>query len=278
MRATLLLIVLICCGCASTQHLQVETSRFPVPIMQKAPVHLGIYLDKELTSFVHKESIDKKGDFEVAVGTAQRQLFLNLASGVFAGYEFVDGPVAAHLDGVLQPTITELQFSLPSQTRSDYYEIWIRYQFKLFDSAGNLVGEWKLPAYGKANKNDHGSKSVGLEEAALAACRDAMAFFSINFDREPVVKNWLAAGKPLVPASSAQAVTTAATPAAAAPAASAVAAANPATTVESTDAGQQKDATADGEVETGQGESAITTQDEPVSQIDSIGDAAGGSR
>ena len=34
----------------------------------------------------------------------------------------------------------------------------------------------------------------------MAACRDAMAFFSINFSREPVIRKWLAGGKPLAPA------------------------------------------------------------------------------
>ncbi|MEM9624095.1 MAG: hypothetical protein AAF993_20825 [Pseudomonadota bacterium] len=196
-RLGVLVIALALSGCAGTQVLEVEPGRFPVPLMQKAPVNLGVYLNEELTTYVHKETIEKKGDFEVAVGPAQSQLFSNLATGVFQGYELVDSPVAEHLDGVLQPVITELQFSLPSQTRSDYYEIWIRYQFRLFDSAGALIGEWNLPAYGKANKADHGSKA-GLEEAALAACRDAMAFFSINFTREPVVSKWLAAGKPRV--------------------------------------------------------------------------------
>ena len=33
----------------------------------------------------------------------------------------------------------------------------------------------------------------------MAACRDAMAFFSINFSREPVVRKWIGAGKPLMP-------------------------------------------------------------------------------
>ncbi len=213
-------------GCAGTAHLEIETSRFPVPVMQKAPVRLGIHLDDTLTSYIHKETIEKKGDFEVAVGPAQKDLFNNLAMGVFEGYEFVSENRAPHLDGVLKPNIAELQFSLPSQTRSDYYEIWIRYQFQLFDREGNLIGNWTLPAYGKASQKDHGSKSTGLEEAALAACRDAMAFFSINFTRETMVSQWLAAGKPLVPPQ--PAAPAAQTAAAAAPAA-APAAATPAT-------------------------------------------------
>lgn len=199
-RFSLLAVLIALLGaCAGTKHLEIEGT-FPIPLIQKSPVNLGIHLDDALVTYIHTEAIDKKGEWEVSIGPAQQQLFNNLATGVFEGHTFVDGLIAeAPLDGVLRPTITEVQFSLPSQTRSDYYEVWIRYDFQLYDRAGNLVGAWKLPAYGKASKKNHGSSSNGLQAAAMAACRDAMAFFSINFSREPVVAKWLAAGKPLVP-------------------------------------------------------------------------------
>ncbi len=274
--APLLLAVLTLSACGGTQTLQVETGRFPVPVMEKAPVRLGIHLDEELTTFVHKESIEKKGDFEVAIGSAQSDLFRNLGSGVFEAYELVDSDIAGHLDGVLHPTIAEVQFSLPSQTRSDYYEIWIRYQFKLFDREGNPVGEWTLPAYGKANKNDHGSKSVGLEEAALAACRDAMAFFSINFAREPVVAKWLAAGKPLVPAPPQPAAPPAA-PAADPNAATTVAAAAAVDPAAPADAGgKDSSPAADNAPADEAGAETEPKAQGPVTNIDITGDAAGG--
>ena len=96
----------------------------------------------------------------------------------------------------IRDSIKELQFSIPKQTRTDYFEVWIRYQFKLFDKNANLVGEWDLPAYGKAKAQDYPSDGTALQAAALSACRDAMAFFSLNFTRVPLVKNWIIAGKP----------------------------------------------------------------------------------
>jgi len=187
-------------GCAGPTRLEVEGT-FPVPLIQKSPVSLGIHLDEALTTYKHKETIEKQGEWEVSIGPAQQQLFTNLATGVFEQFTFVDSVSAAAppLDGTLYPSIQEVQFSLPSQTRSDYYEVWIRYDFQLYDRDANLVGSWNLPAYGKASKKNHGSAGSGLQAAAIAACRDAMAFFSINFSREPVVAKWLAAGKPLMP-------------------------------------------------------------------------------
>jgi len=191
--------VLLACG---TTRLEVDPDSFPIPVLTKTPVSLAVLLDEELTTYVHEEEIAKKGDWEVIIGPAQTPLFTNLASGVFEEYQLTEDLVSAEslgLDGTLQPQIEEVQFSLPSQTRSNYYEVWIRYQFKLFDRAGTLVKEWSLPAYGKANKKNHRSSSGGLQAAALAACRDAMAFFSINFAREPAIRQWIAAGKPLLP-------------------------------------------------------------------------------
>jgi hypothetical protein len=195
-------VIFMLSACVGVNRLEVEGT-FPIPLMEKTPVSLGIHLDDDILSYVHKETIEKGGEWEVSIGPAQQNLFNNLAAGVFEGYAFVESTsisvASMPLDGVLKPSIREVQFSLPKQTRSDYYEVWIRYEFQLYDRAGTLVGEWKLPAYGKASKNNFGSSSKGLQAAAMAACRDAMAFFSINFAREPVVKKWLAAGKPLLP-------------------------------------------------------------------------------
>ena len=52
------------------------------------------------------------------------------------------------------------------------------------------------PAYGKAKAQEYPSNGTALLAAALSACRDAMAFFSLNFTRVPLVKNWIIAGKP----------------------------------------------------------------------------------
>ena len=194
-------VIVLLSACASTKRLEVDGT-FPIPLMEKTHVSLGIHLDDDIRSYVHKEAIAKNGEWEVSIGPAQQNLFNNLAAGVFEDYAFVESnsitSESLPLDGVLKPAIAEVQFSLPIQTRSDYYEVWIRYEFQLFDRAGTLIGNWKLPAYGKANKNNYGSSSNGLQAAAMAACRDAMAFFSINFAREPVVLKWLAAGKPLL--------------------------------------------------------------------------------
>lgn len=173
-------------------------TEFPVPLVRGVPVQVGWHLDDALTGYVYEETIEGAGEFLIDLGPAQRPMFQRLSEGLFAGHRFVDG-VEGHtgLNGVLQPSIAELQFSTPKQTRTEYYEVWIRYQFKLFNPDGTLRGEWPLMAYGKAHTQNYGvGAQAALQAAAVAACRDAIAYFSLHFHNVPVVKTWLAEQNP----------------------------------------------------------------------------------
>ncbi len=197
-RALLLGVSVLVTACAGTTQVSLDDT-FPVPVMEKTPLRLGILLDETLTGYTFSEKVDKRGEWAVDIGAVQEGLFTNLATGMVQQFDMVDALTGHAMEGVLRPTITDMQFSLPAQTRSNFYEVWIRYEFELFDANGNLVSRWPLPAYGKANNKDYGGSSSGIRAAAIAACRDAMAFFAINFTREPAVNKWLAAGKPSQP-------------------------------------------------------------------------------
>ncbi len=190
-----LLMALLSIGCVAPN---VEiTSKFPTPTVRKAPVNLGFFLPDELTSYSYAQKMGKRSEWKISLGSAQQSMFETLGESVFENYLMTSSIVSnTTLDGVIEPSIKELQFSIPKQTRTDYFEVWIRYQFKLFDGNANLIGEWDLPAYGKAKARDYPSDGTALQAAALSACRDAMAFFSLNFTRVPLIKNWIIAGKP----------------------------------------------------------------------------------
>ncbi len=184
-------LVLAAFGCAGAK-VAVPTG-FPVPQVTKVPLPVGLYLDEALLSYVHRESLGQRGDWEIELGSAQEPMFDNLLSGLFIGHRTVKQLGASHDDiaGVLAPSIEELQFSIPEQTRSEYYEVWIRYRFELHANDGEKLGQWDLTAYGKAHQQNHAGASAALQSAALVACRDAMAFFTQQFGRVPVVQTWL---------------------------------------------------------------------------------------
>ena len=111
---------------------------------------------------------------------------------MFSNHTFVDSIGEPSISALaIEPEIRELQFATPDQTRTDYYEVWMRYDFKLYDLERNLTSTWSIPAYGKANKNNHTGKLDVLEAAALSACRDVMAVFSIRFSSEQLIADWL---------------------------------------------------------------------------------------
>lgn len=188
---------LILSGCTGAS-VKVPTN-FPVPVVQPVPLHVGLVLDDELTGYEHVEDLEKNGEWKITIGPAQEPMFENLFQGLFADHSRVNDHVQQppNLHGVLRPSIEQVQFSTPTQTRSDYFEVWIRYQIKLYDQ-GELIAEWPITAYGKANVRNYGMASTNpaLQAAALNACRDAMAFFSVQFRKTKEVQAWLNAHTP----------------------------------------------------------------------------------
>ncbi len=191
---TVMLAIVADCGGASVA----VPTEFPVPLVERLPLTMGIHLSPELRKFVHKEKLEQSGEWSIDLGDAQEPMFTNLLTGMFANLRFVGDPQAPgdDVDGVLVPNITEVQFSIPTQTRSDYFEVWIRYHFELLSGDGQAIADWDLTAYGKANQRNYGGlqgSQPALQAAALAACRDAMAFFTVQFRGVAPVKDWLAA-------------------------------------------------------------------------------------
>jgi len=134
-------------------------------------------------------------EWQIELGSAQRSMFDNLMKGMFIGHRFVERADTANagVAGVLAPSIEELQFTLPSQTRTEYHEVWIRYRFQMFDNQGKVLGDWQLTAYGKSHQQNHAGASASLRAAALDACRDAMADFVLRFRSFPSIAPWLQA-------------------------------------------------------------------------------------
>ena len=190
-------------GCMTT-NVEVPTTQFPVPLMQQIPVRMGLFLPDELRNYEFRQDLGDAGIFEIEIGPAQEAMFTNLLTGMFAKFVRASDPTTYDTlgaDGVLVPRIAEMQFSTPQQTRTDYYEVWIRYDMQLYDQDGTVLAQWPLTAYGKANTQNYllASTSPTLTQAALNACRDAMAFFTVQFQSVPGVQQWLQTTTPYQP-------------------------------------------------------------------------------
>lgn len=176
----------------SCQSVDVElNSEFPVPRVERVPIDVGIILSEELVDYTYAEEIEGLGQLNIKLGKTPFDLLKSLGAGVFSDYQMVN--TVAHddvYDGYLQTQISGFQIATPRQTRTDYYEAWIRFNFVFLDQGGNAISEWVLPSYGKANEADYRTKERALEAAARSACRDAMAVFSLRAASNSNVLQW----------------------------------------------------------------------------------------
>lgn len=178
-------------GCGATRVSVPDT--FPTPLVDKLPLHIGVRLDDELKSYRLHDKPEQGTEIEIEVGSAQTALFSTLLNGMFARGSVISDSGTTGMDAVLVPSIEELQFSTPELTKTDYFEVWIRYRIRLYRPDDTLIAEWPLTAYGQANARNYGMQGdqPALQAAALAACRDAMTGFIVQFRTVRAVEAWL---------------------------------------------------------------------------------------
>ncbi len=196
-RGKVILALMFSSTLLSCQSIDVELdSGFPVPQVERLPIDVGIILSEELADYTYAEEIDGLGQLNIKLGKTPFDLLKSLGAGVFSDYQMVTSVARDDgYDGYLQAQISGFQIATPRQTRTDYYEVWMRFNFVFLDPGGNAISEWVLPSYGKAHEADYRTKERALEAAARSACRDAMAVFSLRASSNSNVLQWQGAIK-----------------------------------------------------------------------------------
>ena len=220
-------------GCQGGASITVDAT-VPSPLVHPIPVAVGVYFDDALVSYVHEEDVPDYGHYSLDIGASQAPVFARVFDALFENLVPVQpadqdpgptntqgapsgtdedeateaavptGPIrfvgtdgsSLVVDGIIAPSIEEVQFAIPDQTGGDFYEVWIRYKLTLFDAGGNNVGELPLIGYGKANERNFGQlgqRTPALHEATIWALRGAAAELSLRFREHEPVRNWLAA-------------------------------------------------------------------------------------
>ena len=212
-------------GCKGGATVTVDIS-VPRPLIEPMDVTMGVYFDETLKSYVHQEELEDYGIYSIDIGASQAPVFAQVFEAMFAAIVPMTAQATAAADsdqeppatpqmtfaatdgrrvdvqGVLAPTIEEVQFAIPDQTGGEFYEVWIRYRIRLFDADGTSLADWPLIGYGKANERNYGTidqKEAGLNTATIWALRDAAALLSFQFRGQAAVQNWLAAAEGATP-------------------------------------------------------------------------------
>jgi len=170
-------------GCAgSNVKLQIPT--IPTPLIHQIPATVGLRMPENFYHFVHEEQVFGREEWSIDLGGSNAALFTQLFGYMFQNVIVLndsDDPKALAIDALIEPSIDAFEFSVPNQSKTDSFAVWIRYRIRVFDFDGNEVANWPVSAYGKSQTSSI-SGSQALQRAAILAMRDAAALMIIKLD------------------------------------------------------------------------------------------------
>lgn len=180
MRITsgLLFLLLLVGGCATERLVQVP-SAFPQPLVLTKRLPVALEMESSFRDFQHVESSNGT-EWTLAIGSASVDWLGSLLKTSFT--EVAESRRADGVRLVFVPEIEEVQFSLPEQSGTEFYEAWIKYRIRVQLPDGRDVADWPIPAYGKARDKVTLGADRGLGLALNQAMRDATAALALEIN------------------------------------------------------------------------------------------------
>jgi hypothetical protein len=170
-------------GCSSTVTMEMPT--IPEPRIEKIPVDVAVRIPAQFQDFVHSEEVLGKDTWTIHLGSSNAAFFTQLFGFMFENVTILgpdDDARDYQFDALVEPSIEGFEFSVPSQSQTNAFAVWIRYRIAVFDSIGNSASSWTVSAYGKSQKEGLGG-SDSLRRAAILAMRDAAALIIMQMDK-----------------------------------------------------------------------------------------------
>jgi hypothetical protein len=170
-------------GCAGS-NVTLQTPTIPTPLIHKIPASVGLRMPENFEHFVHEEQVYGREEWSINLGRSNAALFTQLFGYMFENVIVLndsDDPKTLAIDALIEPSIDAFEFSVPNQSKTDSFAVWIRYRIRVFDFDGNEVANWPVSAYGKSQTASI-SGSQALQRAAILAMRDAAALMIIKLD------------------------------------------------------------------------------------------------
>ncbi len=169
-------------------------SDFPVPVMEQQPFVAGLLLDPTIRNYRYQENEPDRAAWTVEFGESNARLFQQIFTGMFRQLVTLEQEGKAlppNIDILLQPVLMDYQISTPAVSKSDYFEVWIKYKLRVADPNRQPVTDWIFTAYGRTPKAGSGGPEAALQEATRRAMRDAAAAIVTGFLRQPGVQAYL---------------------------------------------------------------------------------------
>jgi len=169
-------------GCGANVTLDPVT--IPTPLINKMPLSIAVRIPAEFEHFVHEDEVLGRENWTIDLGRSNAALFTQLFDFMFDEVTVLgpdDDAAGLVVDALIEPSIDAFEFSVPSQSKTDTYAIWIRYRLKIYDSSGDQYANWPLSAYGKSEQTGL-TGTEPLKRAAVLAMRDAAALMILKLD------------------------------------------------------------------------------------------------
>ena len=182
-KLALLAVIAVTGGCASSVAL--ERASIPEPHVDKMPLDVALRIPEEFHNFVHEENVLGRENWSIELGSANAEFFTQLFGYMFDNVTVLgpaDDALEHNFDALVEPKIEGFEFSVPNQSKTEEFAVWIRYRLQIYDSIGNDAGVWTVSAYGKSQKEGLGG-SDSLRRAAVLAMRDAAALMLLQMDK-----------------------------------------------------------------------------------------------
>lgn len=179
------------CGTSSI----VIEGQYPSPNVTKIPLSIGVIYPQELIDFNYVEYSEiGEEEYRVQSGQSHRDLFDALLPSMFERVvvlDSIESAVSQEVDIVFLPAIEEFQLALPSKTKLDVFEVWVKYNLRISDSEGEGIADWILTSYGKTPTRTMRSVENSINQAAVVALRDFASSFTLGFSQVPEIRQWL---------------------------------------------------------------------------------------
>jgi hypothetical protein len=177
------LFLVLASGCASNVKLDPPT--IPAPLIEKMPMSVALRIPEEFEHFVHEDEVLGREQWSIDLGRSNAALFSQLFGFMFEEVTIIgpnDDATILDIDALIEPSIDAFEFSVPSQSKTDAYAVWIRYRLKVYDNAGTQHANWPLAAYGKSEQTGL-TGGEPMKRAAVLAMRDAAALMIMKLDK-----------------------------------------------------------------------------------------------
>jgi hypothetical protein len=181
LSAALLLASLCACG---GSKVTLKDPSIPEPLVEQLQMTVAVRYPAAFENFVHEEKVIGKEKWSIDLGRSNKLLFTQLFGSMFSDYKVIEEDTDLEtiaFDALIEPTIDAFEFSVPSQSQTEEFAVWIRYRIKIFDNEGVQIANWPIPAYGKSQTSTFGGDEA-LRRAAVLAMRDAAALIIMQMD------------------------------------------------------------------------------------------------